>query len=179
MVVGAFRFELQRLSRGRDRASNLRAVDNADRWRHSRWPKLRPAVTRLSQREAMCADGYFWRGKVALSAQRSGALTSEPCSVLREVGDDEVAQHPALVLAPGGVEHVAAEDGAERVPVGRPEHAERADHLVHVQGVDVLAEETGRPAAAEDRPQDVESRIGQAGQDARMRDVSARWMFSM
>src|SRR5690242_16331094 len=45
-----------------------------------------------------------------------------------EGADDQVAEHRAVVLAPGGIEQVAAEEGTEGVAVGHPEEAEGADH---------------------------------------------------
>src|SRR3954451_22229186 len=82
-----------------------------------------------------------------------------------EVVHDEIAEHPSLVLATGGVEHVAAEDGAERVAVRRPGDAEAADHLMDVERVDVLPEDAGVQPTLQDRVDDGQRRIGQPGQD--------------
>ena len=62
------------------------------------------------------------------------------------------------MLAARRVEHVPAEDRGERVPVREPEDAERADHDVHVERVDVVAEPAGRAASFEDLRQAVERR---------------------
>src|SRR5215210_5316613 len=86
-------------------------------------------------------------------------------------GHDDIAEDLPLVRAPGGIEHVPAEDGAERVPVRRAEDAVRADHLVHVERVDVLAEQARVPTPLQDRAEDVERRVGQAREHAGARQV--------
>src|SRR4051794_32023565 len=74
-----------------------------------------------------------------------------------EVADDQVADHAAV---PGGVvrDEIAVEERAERVAVGDPEHAERADDHVHVERVDSAGDAAVGAAAGEDRVDQLDGR---------------------
>src|SRR6478735_6205275 len=68
----------------------------------------------------------------------------------REVLDDDVAEHLPVALAQRRVEQVAVEDRAEGVAVRDAEDAERADHHVQVDRVDLAREAAVGSPALED-----------------------------
>src|SRR5580692_5154344 len=90
-----------------------------------------------------------------------------------EIADDHVPGHLAVVLAPGGVEQVDAEDRAEAVPVGHPEEAERADHQVDVDGLGPPLEGAAGVAALEDARDHRDDRAVEGGDRGRLGDELA------
>jgi hypothetical protein len=74
------------------------------------------------------------------------------------------------VVAAGLVEHVDAEDGAERVLVGNPEEAEGADQHVHVDRRRRTAEGAVRVASVQDPGRDRDGGGIQVGEFRGLRD---------
>jgi len=73
-----------------------------------------------------------------------------------EVGDHEVSDHAAQVVAALGVQQVSVEDGLEGVAVGAAEDAEAADDHMDVEGVQVVAEQARGAAALHDAAEHVQ-----------------------
>src|SRR5215211_7524749 len=85
-------------------------------------------------------------------------------ALARQVLDDHVAQHLAVPVAQHGIKEIAAEDCAEGVTVGDAEDAERADHHVYVDGVDIDVERAVGAAPVEDPLDQLDRRAVLAGE---------------
>src|SRR5262245_60616663 len=90
-----------------------------------------------------------------------------------EVRDDHLTEHAAVPVAQLRVDQVAAEEGAEGVPVGDPEDTEGTDHHVYIDRVDVLAEEVLRATAGQDPVNEVDRGGVEVTQAGQLRDVLA------
>src|SRR5215207_831012 len=90
-------------------------------------------------------------GPVRYLPRALGALNT--CRRARSAGDvaqDEVADHPPVRHAPVGIEQISLEERPERVAVGDPEDAVRADDHVDVQRVDIAPKVPAVTASSQD-----------------------------